>query len=615
MILRINDLTKEYGKNDSYQKVLDNINIEFKSGEFICILGESGSGKSTLLNIIGGLDNDYSGSINLNNINLKYIDLDNYRKNNIGFIFQNFNLIPSLSIIDNIILPIEKSNIKYNDKKRKAISLLKKLNIYNIRNKRINELSGGQKQRIAIARALISDPLIILADEPTGALDEENSKNILEILKEINKEGKLVIVVTHSSKVIDYSTRVINIKDGKVVSDKKLKRIKEKDIDKYEENNNNYLCLFKYGFRNICNNMKKNFFISLASSIGIVGIILSMFIGSGIKNYVHDLIIDKVDPLVYTVSDNNDKIKYFEENEIKKIKKITHVAEVNESISFSISSLLIDEEEYNLTYLDSFNSINLEKGTNKDLVVSKYLCKEIGDCIGKTGTVSFIDNYNVFEYDFEITGIVKNTGISLVDNSYTAYLSYDKIKSIYEKENISFKPTLLDIKIDKEGNITSVRNDLKKMKLKCSNNEELYNELNNYLSIATFVLSFFSSLSLIVSIIMISIITNLSVLERIKEIGLLRSIGYTKKDIKNIFNIESMILGLSIGILSVYISKIFIKIIIKILKNNFNIIFTNKPTKYYLFGIILSIILLLISSYFPSKKASKQDPINSLRYE
>ena len=215
MILRINELTKEYGKNDSYQKILDNISIEFKSGEFVCILGESGSGKSTLLNIIGGLDNDYVGSVNYNNINLKYINLDNYRSNNIGFIFQNFNLIPSLSVIDNIILPIEKINIKYVDKKRKAINLLKRLNIYNIRNKKINELSGGQKQRIAIARALISDPLIILADEPTGALDEENSNNILEILKEINKEGKLVIVVTHSSKVIDFSTRVINIKDGK----------------------------------------------------------------------------------------------------------------------------------------------------------------------------------------------------------------------------------------------------------------------------------------------------------------------------------------------------------------------------------------------------------------
>ena len=165
MILRIDSLTKEFGKNNSYQKVLDNISIEFKSGEFICLLGESGSGKSTFLNVIGGLDSNYSGTVNINNLNLKYIDIDNYRKENIGFIFQNFNLINSLSVIDNIILPIEKYNIPLREKKNKAIDLLKKLNIYNIKNKKICDLSGGQKQRIAIARALINDPSIILADE------------------------------------------------------------------------------------------------------------------------------------------------------------------------------------------------------------------------------------------------------------------------------------------------------------------------------------------------------------------------------------------------------------------------------------------------------------------
>ena len=145
MILRINNLIKEYGKNNTYQKVLDNISISFKSNEFVCILGESGCGKSTLLNILGGLDNDYKGSINLNNINIKYSDLDKYRKDNIGFIFQNFNLIDNLSIIDNILLPIEKDMISYKEKRKRAINLLKKLNIYLIKNKKINELSGGQK--------------------------------------------------------------------------------------------------------------------------------------------------------------------------------------------------------------------------------------------------------------------------------------------------------------------------------------------------------------------------------------------------------------------------------------------------------------------------------------
>ena len=254
MIFRIDNLTKEYGKNNSYQKVLDDISITFRSNEFVCILGESGSGKSSLLNIMGGLDNDYKGSVNINNMNIKYINQDEYRKNNIGFIFQNFNLINNLSVIDNIILPIERDNISYRKKKRKAIELLRRLNIYTLKNKRINELSGGQKQRIAIARGLINDPSIILADEPTGALDEENSKNILDILKEINKEGKLVIIVTHSKKVIDYSTRVIEIKDGKIFKDQKLKRVKETYLSSKESKENKYLYLFKHAFKNLKNN-------------------------------------------------------------------------------------------------------------------------------------------------------------------------------------------------------------------------------------------------------------------------------------------------------------------------------------------------------------------------
>ena len=610
MIFRIDNLTKEYGKNNSYQKVLDNISISFKSNEFVCILGESGSGKSTLLNIMGGLDNDYKGSVNINNMNIKYINQDEYRKNNIGFIFQNFNLINYLSVIDNIILPIEKDNISYRKKRNMAISLLRRLNIYTLKNKKINELSGGQKQRVAIARGLINNPRIILADEPTGALDEENSKNILEILKEINKEGKLVIVVTHSKKVIDYSTRVIEIKDGKIYKDQKIKKVKETIIDSLENKENKYLYLIKHAFKNLKNNKRRNLFIILASSIGIIGIILSLFLGDGVKNYINDLIVSKSDPNNYSIES---KYKYYESEIIDKVSNIRHIDKVNKELNITLANINYDDKEYTLTYLDSLEKIKIDKGDNKGLLINRTLNKKIN--LGDTVKLTFIDNYNVFNRYIKVTGLIPDTGINLIDNTYIAMIDYSNLDSIYKDYNIELRPNNISIKIDSKDNLESIKKDLKKIKLVPKTNEDYYNELKKYLDIASLISSIFSISSLVVSTIMICIIINITVLERVKEIGLLRSIGYSKKDVKNIFKSESLSLGICIWLFSIYLSSLVIEIVKYIVNYRFEIKINTNNIKYYLISLFISLFVTYISSLIPSNKASNLDPINALRSE
>lgn len=607
MILRINNLIKEYGKNNTYQKVLDNISISFKSNEFVCILGESGCGKSTLLNILGGLDNDYKGSININNINIKYSDLDKYRKDNIGFIFQNFNLIDNLSIIDNILLPIEKDMISYKEKRKRAINLLKKLNIYLIKNKKINELSGGQKQRVAIARGLINNPSIILADEPTGALDEDNSKLILDILKEINKEGKLVIVVTHSKKVINYSTRVITLKNGKVFSDKKLKKVKESNIEHIPNKENNFLYLFKHAFKNFKNNKRRNIFITFASSIGIIGIILSLFLGDGVKGYINDLIVSKASPNIYQIVSNN---TYYDNDIINKIDDINHIDKVYKESTITTSNINYNDKEYILSYLDVINKPKVKYGDNTGLVINKKLAKKINknykDVIGYEVKLTFIDDFKVYEKNINISGISDNTGVALIDDNYNSMIKYELLED-------DIKPNSLSIKIDSKDNIKSIKEDLKELGLDAKTNEDLYNELKKYLDIATFILSLFSFSSLFVSIIMISIIINITVLERVKEIGLLRSIGYTKKDIKNIFKSENIALGITIWLFSIYISNIIIKLVINIVNNKFDISLKTNNIKYYFISFIVSILVTYISALIPSRKASNMDPIIALR--
>lgn len=619
MELRIDNLTKEIGKNNSYQKILDNISITFKSGEFVCVLGESGSGKSTFLNIIGGLDRDYKGSVTIDDLNIKYIDIDNYRSDNIGFVFQNFNLINKLSIIDNIILPIEKLKISRSEKKRRAISLLKKLNIYDVRYKRIKDLSGGQKQRVQIARALINNPSIILADEPTGALDEKNTTSVLEILKSINKEGKLVIVVTHSNKVIDYSTRVITIDDGKIKSDKKIKKIKESKIDKEEIKHNSFLYLIKYGLKNILGNIKRNIFILLASSIGIIGIILSLFIGGAIKDYASNLILEKANPKVFQIIQNNNNTfdkKYFSKEDIDYIKSINHIKKIYKEKSITISNIKYNEKDYSLMYISSANNIDLFKGNSDGLVISKYLYKKLGkDALNKDVNIKIIDDYNVISSTVKITGVAKDSSLSLVDNTYYGLIKYNKLSNIYSDNNYVLRPNGLSIKIDKLENTNYIKKRLSKKSFNISNNENLFDELKKYLNIATFVLSFFSSLSLIVSTVMISIIINITVLERVREIGLLRSIGYSKDDIKYIFNSEAIILSFFIGSFSVFVSSKIINLILKFLNNKFNIDFSISALKYYIFGFSLCVLLTFFSSYLPSKKASNYDPINALKYD
>ena len=232
--LRLINVNKKYklSNKETFQALYD-INVEFSKGELVSIVGESGSGKSTLMNLIGGLDSDFTGTILADGENLGKLsdkELDKYRKNKVGFVFQSFNLISHLSILDNVTLALTLSNIGEKERVARATEILKRVGLESQLKKKPSQLSGGQKQRVAIARALINDPEIIIADEPTGALDSTTSMQILDILKEIADSGKLVIMVTHSEKVASISSRVVEISDEELSQTEAMKIIQKMKI-------------------------------------------------------------------------------------------------------------------------------------------------------------------------------------------------------------------------------------------------------------------------------------------------------------------------------------------------------------------------------------------------
>ena len=290
-MLEIKKITKIYKAGNFVQKALNNVSINFRENEFVSILGPSGSGKTTLLNIIGGLDKYTDGDLKINEISTKKYkdkDWDTYRNHKVGFIFQSYNLISHQSVLANVELALTLSGVSKKKRRKMALDALDKVGLKEHVNKLPNQLSGGQMQRVAIARALVNDPNIILADEPTGALDTKTSDQIMDLLSEIAK-GKLVIMVTHNKELAEtYSTRIVSVRDGKIIDDTNP----YDGTSKYIDNSSNkkpsmsFMTALALSFKNLLTKKGRTILTAFAGSIGIIGISLILSLSNGVQTYI-----------------------------------------------------------------------------------------------------------------------------------------------------------------------------------------------------------------------------------------------------------------------------------------------------------------------------------------
>ena len=294
-MLQLKNIVKTYVAGDTKQDALKGVSMNFRENEFVSILGQSGSGKTTLLNIIGGLDRYTSGDLIINGVSTskyKDADWDYYRNHSIGFVFQSYNLIPHQSVLSNVELALTLAGISKKERRARAIEVLKKVGLADHIHKRPNQMSGGQMQRVAIARALINNPDILLADEPTGALDSETSVQIMELLKEIAKD-KLVIMVTHNPELAaQYSTRIIRVLDGCIVDDTDPYNVPDQisvEPQKRKKISMSMGTAVSLSFNNLKTKKGRTLLTSFAGSIGIIGIALILSLSTGIQDYVNDL--------------------------------------------------------------------------------------------------------------------------------------------------------------------------------------------------------------------------------------------------------------------------------------------------------------------------------------
>ena len=384
-MLELTNITKDYVSGDTTVKALKGVSIKFRKNEFVSILGQSGCGKTTLLNIIGGLDRYTDGDLSIDDISTKKYkdkDWDTYRNNRIGFVFQSYNLIPHQTVLSNVELALTLSGVSKSERRKRAMEVLEKVGLGDQIHKKPNQMSGGQMQRVAIARALVNNPDILLADEPTGALDSATSIQIMNILKDISKD-KLIIMVTHNPELADkYSSRIIRLLDGKVVDDTNPYNGKECDDDKatYKQDSKNnkseetgkkakkqktsmsFATALSLSLNNLMTKKARTILTAFAGSIGIIGIALILSLSHGMRSFIHRVEQDTLSGYPLTIQKTAvDYSSFLGMGEEKKIEdkqpgRIYSNSMMSDMINKMLTSVTVNDLKSFMSYIESDES-------------------------------------------------------------------------------------------------------------------------------------------------------------------------------------------------------------------------------------------------------------------
>lgn len=420
-MLQIKNVCKQYVTGDLTQTALDDVSFNLRDNEFVAVLGPSGSGKTTMLNVIGGLDRYDSGDLVINNVSTKKYtdrDWDSYRNHTIGFVFQSYNLIPHQTVLANVELALTISGISGAERRERAVKALERVGLGEQIHKKPNQMSGGQMQRVAIARALVNDPDILLADEPTGALDSETSLQVMELLKEVAKD-RLVVLVTHNNELAEqYASRIITLKDGKITGDTDPLTVDESQLQEPEHKNLGKASMslgtaLSLSFNNLRTKMGRTLLTAFAGSIGIIGIALILSLSSGVNKYIDD--IQKDTMISYPISIDAQALD------------LSSMMQMGAESAQKTSEHGLDKVYSNSMGVEMASSYTTSLTQNNLTDFKKYLDNpdsDINQYLGEIGVVYSYDlGYGMYTHDPD--GVLINTdGVELGDtNSMSSMVS------------------------------------------------------------------------------------------------------------------------------------------------------------------------------------------------
>ena len=635
-LIELKNLNKFVGPENNQQHILKDVSLSIEKGEFISIIGQSGSGKSTLMNLLGCLDQATSGQFLFNGQDtskLSHDELSSLRLKSFGFVFQRYNLLNALSALENVALPAIYSNLKADERSSRAMQLLEQLGLGDKSENKPNEMSGGQQQRVSIARALMNGGEVILADEPTGALDSESGEMVLQILEDLHRQGHTIILVTHDKSIAERADRVIEIKDGKILSDNQLK---SKVIDAplkafHTDTKVNFISqvyeAMKMSLHSIFANRLRSFLTMLGIIIGICSVTIVIAIGNGAKEkFLSDWGGLKTATLeIYpggTVLDASaSRLNMDDLTALKNMSEITHVSPhvslsgnmIYQNRNIDVSATGADDFYLNIrnmkVQLGRFLTKSDVEQRSQIVVIDKQAAEKLFGfqkaALGKTVLFN--------KRSYEVVGIAEpqySSGTSQIWIPYNVLMS-----QVSNSDSVNLLTAVLDqnadsVKVEKKvRQLLIARHGVEDFDI--YNSDESMKSFQKYLGTMTFFISAVAFISLVVGGVGVMNIMLVSVTERIKEIGLRIAVGARQSDVKAQFLIEATVLCLIGGLIGVGIA-LASSLIFNTVSTEYKMIFSWSVA---IIALLFSTLVGLIFGYMPAKRAANLKPIEALAHE
>ena len=635
-LIELKKINKFVGPDNNQQHILKDVSLSIEQGEFISIIGQSGSGKSTLMNLLGCLDQASSGQFLFRGQDISLLsndELSSLRLKSFGFVFQRYNLLNALSALENVALPAIYSNLNAENRADRALQLLAQLGLADKSDNKPNEMSGGQQQRVSIARALMNGGEVILADEPTGALDSESGEMVLQILEDLHRQGHTIILVTHDKSIAERADRVIEIKDGRILSDTQRKSLGQVSPSKVFHADMKFSFVsqvyeaMKMSLHSIFANRLRSFLTMLGIIIGICSVTIVIAIGNGAKEkFLNDwgglkTATLEIYPGGTALAASASRLNMDDLNALNEMKEIIHV-----SPHVSLSGNMIYQNrniDVSATGADGFylkiRNMKVQHGrffTQSDVeqrsqivVIDKQAAEKLFGqqklALGKTVLFN--------KRSYEVVGIAEpqySSGSSQIWMPYNVLMS-----QISSSDSVNLLTAVL------HQNTDSVKAEKKVRQLLIArhgvedfdiyNSDESMKSFEKYLGTMTFFISAVAFISLVVGGVGVMNIMLVSVTERIKEIGLRIAVGARQSDVQAQFLIESAVLCLIGGVIGVAIALIA-SFIFNAISSDYKMVFSWSVA---IIALLFSTLVGLIFGYMPAKRAANLKPIEALAHE